>query len=123
MDLQTITDINQLKAMAYDQIASKEQAERNLNNINQRITQVMSTPLPKAAPDPGAPDARDAFHYSLRAFLDLSLRKREWASHIKWVNANVIGPPKATDKHTVESLQKMGMVGLYAKEVENAQNP
>lgn len=42
-------------------------------------------------------------------------RDRAWARHMEWVNANVIGPPKATDAYTVEQLQKMGMVGLYAR--------
>jgi hypothetical protein len=40
MDLSQVTDINQLKAMAYDQIATKEQAENNLRMINQRIMEV-----------------------------------------------------------------------------------
>lgn len=40
MDVSTITDIKELKAMAYDQIAAKEQVQRNLNAINQRITEV-----------------------------------------------------------------------------------
>lgn len=36
-NLNGITDINVLKALAYDQIAAKEQAETNLRLINQRI--------------------------------------------------------------------------------------
>lgn len=37
MDLLTITDLKELKAMAYDQLVSKELAESNLRAINQRI--------------------------------------------------------------------------------------
>jgi hypothetical protein len=40
MDLSQIHDLQQLKAMAYDQIAAKEQAENNLRVINQRIAQI-----------------------------------------------------------------------------------
>lgn len=40
VNVSTITDLKELKAMAYDQIAQKEQAEANLKNINQRILQV-----------------------------------------------------------------------------------
>lgn len=41
MDIQNITDLKELKAMAYDQIANKEQAENNLQVINQRIAQIV----------------------------------------------------------------------------------
>lgn len=44
MDLSTITDLVTLKSMAYDQIALKEQAERNLSVINDRIAQVSAGP-------------------------------------------------------------------------------
>lgn len=37
MDLSTITDVEKLKAMAYDQIVIKERAESNIRLINQRI--------------------------------------------------------------------------------------
>ena len=42
MDLSTITDIKELKALAYDQIAEKENAERNLAVINERIRELNS---------------------------------------------------------------------------------
>lgn len=46
--LEQITTINELKAMAYDQIAVKEQADNNLKNINERIAQLVSgTAAPK----------------------------------------------------------------------------
>lgn len=51
MDISGITDLKELKALAYDQIAQKEQAEANLNLINQRIAQlsgaVIAPPAPK----------------------------------------------------------------------------
>ena len=55
MDLSTVTDMNQLKAMAYDQIALKEQAERNLNIINARIEQLL--PKPSTAEPASSEDA------------------------------------------------------------------
>lgn len=60
MDISTITDINTLKAMAYDQIAAKEQAERNLNAINQRIaalTQMTPEEVQANLPHPKDPTA------------------------------------------------------------------
>lgn len=53
VNLDGIKDVNTLKVMAYDQMVVKEQAERNLNNINQRLAQIVSEALPNAAPDPG----------------------------------------------------------------------
>ena len=40
MDLAEITDINELKAMAYDQIVVAQQAQQNLGAINERISQL-----------------------------------------------------------------------------------
>lgn len=37
MDIASIDDIKELKALAYDQIAARETAEQNLRVINQRI--------------------------------------------------------------------------------------
>lgn len=37
MDLEQITDIQQLKAMAYDELQRAEVAKQNLQVINQRI--------------------------------------------------------------------------------------
>lgn len=42
MDLSTINDLVLLKSMAYDQIGIKEQAERSLSAINNRITEVFT---------------------------------------------------------------------------------
>lgn len=38
----------------------------------------------------------------------------EWQYHLDWINENVIGPPKGTDHYTVEQLEEMGMIGIYA---------
>lgn len=43
-DISQINDQQELKAMAYDQIAAKEQAEHNLRLINQRIVELSTTP-------------------------------------------------------------------------------
>lgn len=40
MDLTSISDLNQLKAMAYDQMVILETAQKNMQVINQRIQQV-----------------------------------------------------------------------------------
>lgn len=42
MDIATITDVQQLKAMAFDQLMIQQQAENNLKLITQRIEQVLS---------------------------------------------------------------------------------
>jgi len=41
MDLSAITDLKELKALAYDRLAQKEALERDLQMINQRIAQVV----------------------------------------------------------------------------------
>lgn len=43
IDLQTVVDVKELKSLAYDQIAAKEQAENNLRAIHDRMTQVLAT--------------------------------------------------------------------------------
>lgn len=40
MDLSKMTDLNELKAMAYDQVVALEQTQNNLRVINQRIEEV-----------------------------------------------------------------------------------
>jgi hypothetical protein len=40
MELSTITDLDKLKSLAYDEIAKKEQAENNLRLVNQRILDI-----------------------------------------------------------------------------------
>lgn len=40
MDISTITDVNQLKAMAYDQLMLQNQATHNIQLIESRIVQV-----------------------------------------------------------------------------------
>ncbi len=40
MDLSTVTNIKELKSMAYDQLVLQQQAQQNLNAINQRIAEV-----------------------------------------------------------------------------------
>jgi hypothetical protein len=40
MDLSAITDIKELKAMAYDQLVLREQADSNLRVINQRMMEL-----------------------------------------------------------------------------------
>jgi len=47
IDLQTITDVKELKALAYDQVAVLERTQANLRAIQARIEQVQ-LPVPKA---------------------------------------------------------------------------
>ena len=47
MDLSKLINITELKSMAYDQIAAKEQAEHNLRLINQRIVELTPPPEEK----------------------------------------------------------------------------
>jgi hypothetical protein len=42
IDINNISDPTELKAMAYDQIAAKEQAENTLAAINNRLRQVLN---------------------------------------------------------------------------------
>jgi hypothetical protein len=42
MDISKITDVKELKAMAYDQLASSEVAQSNLRAINARIAELDS---------------------------------------------------------------------------------
>lgn len=37
-----------------------------------------------------------------------------WNRHLDWINNNVVDPPKATDVYTVEQLENMSMIGIYA---------
>lgn len=62
LDLQTVNDPVALKAMAYDAIAAKEQAEQNLRAINQRIREVLGhvPPAGETAADGGSVDETTA---------------------------------------------------------------
>lgn len=51
VDLDLIIDVNELKAMAYDQLVQNQQGERNLQAINTRIAQLsVPTKDPKTPP-------------------------------------------------------------------------
>lgn len=55
MDVSKITDLQQLKAMVYDEIVTKERAENNMKIINARIAEILSNPPQPpitAAPSP-----------------------------------------------------------------------
>lgn len=53
--------------------------------------------------------------YSSAAVRNPSAKDSEWKHHLNWIAENVIGPPKATDYYTQEELEKMGMIGIYAR--------
>lgn len=46
-----------------------------------------------------------------------------WRQHLEWINRNVIGRPQATETYTVEQLEAMGMIGIYAPEAAAADDP
>lgn len=64
--------------------------------------------------DPTRPHAEAMHCYSFHAYNDINSRRHEWQMHLNWINANIITRPKATATYTVEQLEAMGMVGLYA---------
>lgn len=43
INLETITDVNQLKALAYDELQKVEVAQQNLRAINGRLAQLQQT--------------------------------------------------------------------------------
>lgn len=42
--------------------------------------------------------------------------QRNDTNYSNWLRDKLIGPPQATDKYTVEQLQRMNMVGVYTKQ-------
>lgn len=67
--------------------------------------------------DPRKEDAKRFLTYSYDAISNgEAAMENEWQQHLKWVNQNIIDRPQATDHYTVEQLENMGMVGIYAKE-------
>lgn len=48
MDISTITDVKELKALAFDQLQTRDVAERNLNAINVRLSQLEQEKQEKA---------------------------------------------------------------------------
>lgn len=68
--------------------------------------------------DHRGPNAEAMFTYSYHAWIEKSdgPRKREWNSHLRWINENMIGPPKETDHYGSQELKDQGMIGIYAKD-------
>lgn len=57
VDVATIVDIDRLKAMVYDEISVKEQADNNISIINNRIKELLTLgTLPNEAMQDGKPD-------------------------------------------------------------------
>lgn len=55
MDLNKVTDIQQLKALAYDELQRLEIAKQNLQVINQRIAEIEQAQQKKVAAAPAKP--------------------------------------------------------------------
>lgn len=64
--------------------------------------------------NPTLPDAQEKHIKYIQAFGEPMGPELQWEQHLEWVGKNVIGRPKATEKHTVEELEIMGMVGVYS---------
>lgn len=58
MEIQQITDIKELKALAYDQLILKTLAENNLQLLQQRIAQLEQA----STPHPAKPSAKQTTH-------------------------------------------------------------
>lgn len=63
------------------------------------------------------PDARMHFTPTFQAWTQGSVAMdAEWQQHLDWINENIIGPPKATEKHTQQQLEDNDLIGIYAEE-------
>lgn len=62
--------------------------------------------------DPDRFDSRS--HHIFFSSSDKKESDREWDAYVIHVEKHIIGPPKVSEKYTVEQLQKMHMVGVYA---------
>jgi len=58
------------------------------------------------------PKRKDAKMHVVRSFHGTD--EQAWKHHQEWLQGKVIGRPKATDAYSVEQLEEMGMVGVYA---------
>jgi len=63
--------------------------------------------------DPRKPEAKTKFVYRFSTNTPAE-KDAEFERYLAWVADNHIGQPKATDKYSVEELEQMGMVGIYA---------
>ncbi|HSX08169.1 MAG TPA: hypothetical protein VLG11_04725 [Candidatus Saccharimonadales bacterium] len=61
MEIQQITDVKELKALAYDQLVLKTLAENNLQLLQQRIAQLEQL---SAAAQPAKPSVKQTTHSS-----------------------------------------------------------
>lgn len=64
--------------------------------------------------DPRRPDAIAYLPLTYEESIEVGGRERAWKRHLDWIAANVVDRPKATDYYTVEELESMHMVGIYA---------
>lgn len=63
--------------------------------------------------DPRLPDA-----HCMISFRFDSTPMEAWREQSEWLKDKIISRPKATEYYTVEQLEKMNMVGIYACEFE-----
>lgn len=65
--------------------------------------------------DPNLPGAKVMHQYEA-SINEVQRRNDEWNAHLDWYLSHLTGPPKASEAHTVEQLEAMGMVGVYKRE-------
>jgi hypothetical protein len=41
--------------------------------------------------------------------------QQAWENYLRWLDGKIIGRPQATEAYTVEQLESIGMVGVYAQ--------
>lgn len=65
-------------------------------------------------------DHRRSDAFSNRSILfkskDAEGQNIEWQEYLKWVNARIIGPPKASPTISAEEMIRQGIIGLYEAE-------
>lgn len=66
-------------------------------------------------PDPEDPKAQMHLAVDFHEWGDPQGRERAWQRHLEYLSDKVIGDPQGTEKHTVEELKAMGMVGIYRR--------
>jgi hypothetical protein len=60
-------------------------------------------------------EAKMSLALSFEDWNDPNGRERAWQHHLAYLKDKVIGRPQASDTYTVEELEAMGLVGVYAK--------